>query len=210
MQDGSTQATFCRPTYFHLRCPHCSATQDAARRRLYTASGWVPLVCKRCGRSSNSRTWSCTCSKPWPTCSVHQPHGYACIGTHPPIVAAKERRRNSKRKRIRQRRFSMKRPLCRTLAKRCLGRPRRGRHIMGRVDEASTTVCGEKERAACSSDPCATKRVRLSCSVPTDCIRTLTSAAIPSDQVAQPSVSEHTHAKRAEDVLDAPTAQHSA
>ena len=70
-----------RPSYFYLSCPRCSATLDAANRKLYSSRGWTSLLCNGCGRSAASRRWKCTCGSAWTACQTHRPLGYACIAS---------------------------------------------------------------------------------------------------------------------------------
>ena len=73
-----------KPASFFLTCPRCPATMDVAQRKLYGAAGWSSLLCKRCGKCTSARSWLCPCRKAWPSCCVHQPVGFACIGHNSP------------------------------------------------------------------------------------------------------------------------------
>ena len=103
----------CVPHVFLLRCPHCMATRNAVGRKLYAPSGWISLVCARCGRGSAARKWKCTCGKAWVTCSIHQPQGYACIGTVRRVTARCHQQPSRTKRKRRSRAPRARRPVAR-------------------------------------------------------------------------------------------------
>ena len=113
-----------KPAYFHISCPHCSTSQNAANRKLHGSTGWLSLPCKRCGKSSRARFWKCTCGVAWTSCSKHQSHGYACVGH----VRRNEAIRSPSHKRVLQSRMRS-RAARSHLGRRLVGSRRHPRHV---------------------------------------------------------------------------------